>query len=77
MSIAKIVDELPWYKKLEILRTIKGWNQKEVAEKCGVQKKIYWNWENGKFIPVERNRKKIAKVFGVPENEIFAGLYKE
>lgn len=76
MSMAKIVENLPWYKKLEILRTIKEWNQRETAEKCGVDKKIYWNWENGKFIPVERNRKVIAKVFDVSEDDLFAGLYR-
>lgn len=77
MPLAKIVDELPWYKKLEILRAIKGWSQEKAAEEVGVKRKIYWNWENGRFIPVKRNRKRIAKVFEVPEKEIFSGLYKE
>lgn len=77
MTLTEKVDRLPWYKKIEVLRAIAGLKQVEVAEKCNVDQRIYWNWENGMSIPVERNRKAIAKVFDVSEDDIFTGLYKK
>lgn len=76
-GLTVLVENAPWYKKLEILRALKGWKQKEVAEKCGVDQRIYWNWENGIAILVKRNRKVIAKVFDIPESDIFSDIYKE
>ena len=70
MTISEKVIKLPWYKKIEILRVINDWKQREVAEKCGVDQKIYWNWENGASVPIKRNREIIAKVFNVSESDI-------
>lgn len=60
-----IFNNLPWNIKLQVLRTMKQWKQKEAAEKCGTVRRIYSNWETGKFKPLERNQKIITKVFGV------------
>lgn len=76
MKLAEQVASAPWYKKLEILRILNDCTQKEVAERCGVDQRIYWNWENGIAIPVKRNRKVIAKVFGVSESDIFSDIYR-
>lgn len=76
MLLADKVVQAPWYKKIEVLRALKGWTQVETAEHCGVQEKIYWNWENGVSIPVKRNRKAISKAFDIPEDEIFSDVYR-
>jgi len=73
-KIVSIIKELPWYKKLEILRIAHNWTMEQAAEKCGTSKRIYWNWENGVCIPIRNNRKFIAKAFDVPANEIFHEL---
>ena len=41
----ELIAGLPWYKKIEILRIIKGWTQEEAAEKCFTKQKAYWTWE--------------------------------
>ena len=64
---------LSWNKKLEVLRIMKGWSQREAAEACGTNQKGYWNWENGLRTPNNDSKKNIAKAFGIHVNEIFAG----
>lgn len=76
MSIKQKINDTPWYKKLKVLRIIKGWTQEETAKKCGVDKRIFWNWENGISIPIKKNRERIGKVFNVTEEEIFGDIYK-
>lgn len=71
-NLIKIFSELPWYKKIKILRIVNDWEQDEAAEKCGTSKRIYWNWENGVCMPIKNNRRYIAKAFGVPEEDIFS-----
>ncbi|MFW6409546.1 MAG: helix-turn-helix transcriptional regulator [Halanaerobiales bacterium] len=75
--LEKIIQQQPWYKKIEILRVIKDYKQKELAEKVGVDRRVYWNWENGASIPVKRNKKKLASILGVEEAEIFGDLYNQ
>lgn len=77
MTLSQKISRLPWYMKIRILRTINEWTQEETADKCGVDQRIYWNWENGANIPVQRNRKIIAKVFEISEIEIFKNIYKK
>lgn len=62
---------LPWHKKIEVLRTIKGWSQREAAETCNTNQKGYWGWESGTFYPRKNNQIAIAKAFGVSVEEIF------
>lgn len=71
MALSGILDELKWYKKLEILRITKGWTQEEAATKCGTNQKVYWAWEKGLTFPRNNSRKAIARAFGVPVEDIF------
>ena len=66
-----ILAGLPWNKIIEVLRTIKGWNQEEAAEKCFTVQKAFWSWEKGQVYPRKNSRRAIAQAFGVKESEIF------
>lgn len=66
-----LIKDIPWNKKLEILRVVKGWSQDAAGEKCCTNKKGYWNWESGKNYPRKNSRSAIARAFGVKEEEIF------
>lgn len=69
-----ILAELPWNKKIEVLRTIKGWSQEEAAEKCFTNQKAFWSWEKGQAFPRRVSRRTIAQVFGVKEKDIFGDV---
>ncbi|MBO8183641.1 MAG: helix-turn-helix transcriptional regulator [Archaeoglobus sp.] len=71
MTILFQIQQIPWYKRIEILRTIKGWTQEKAAEMCGTTQKVYWLWENGKSYPRLNSKRAIARAFGVSVNEIF------
>lgn len=77
MNLKTRVSKAPWHKKLEILRILEGLTQKQAAQKCGTDKRIYWNWENGVSKPIKRNREYIAKAFNVSEDELFSDLDKK
>ena len=62
---------VPWYKRMEILRTMYGWTMKEVSKECGTSLRIYWSWENGKSTPIRNNKRVIAQVFNIYEEELF------
>jgi len=64
----KMFQELPWYRKLEVLRAIKGWSQDEAAEKCGTGQKTYWSWEKGIVNPRYNSKRAICMAFGVDES---------
>lgn len=66
-----LIKNLKWNKKIEVLRTIKGWSQTEAAEKCNTGQKSYWSWESGERYPHKNNRIAIARAFNVSEDEIF------
>lgn len=69
--MADLINTLPWYKKLEVLRTIKGWSQGEAAEKCFTGQKAYWAWEKGNIYPRKNSRRAISQAFNIEEKEIF------
>lgn len=69
--MAEMFNNLEWFKKIEVLRTIKGWSQEEAAEKCFTGQRIYWAWENGQAYPRRNSRRAIIHAFGVEESEIF------
>lgn len=69
--MSELFQNLTWNKKLEVIRTIKGWTQNEAAEKCNTNQKSYWAWETGERYPHKNNRIAVAKAFGVSEEEIF------
>lgn len=64
--------KLPWYKKIQVLRVIKEWNQIEAANKCLTHQKVYWLWEKGKNYPRLASRKAIADAYGVKIEDIFS-----
>ena len=67
----ELIKELTWNKKMEVLRTIKGWSQTEAAEKCYTTQRNYWAWESGNVYPRKSSRVIISQAFGVDESEIF------
>lgn len=69
--MSDILINLSWNKKIEVLRTIKGWSQEEAAEKCFTVQKAFWSWEKGQVYPRKNSRRAIANAFGVKEKEIF------
>jgi DNA-binding XRE family transcriptional regulator len=70
--IKELVNSSVWHGKLKLLRTSKGWNQKEAAEKCFTHQKSYWSWESGKVYPRLVNRKALAKAHGLKVEQIFS-----
>lgn len=71
MIIKKVISNLSWNKKIEILRVANSWTQEEAAEKCNTNQKMYWNWENGKNYPRKKSQMLIAKAYNVKVEEIF------
>lgn len=69
--MGEMLDNLPWFKKIEILRTAKGWSQEKAANECCTSAKTYWNWETGINYPRKLSRMSIARAFNVKETEIF------
>ena len=50
---------------LEKLRRLKGWTQEEAANKAGVARSTYANWENGKREPDFETSEKLTQLFEV------------
>jgi transcriptional regulator with XRE-family HTH domain len=65
------INETPWFIKLVVLRVVNGWSIKEAAERICVHSRIYQNWECGRFKPHPSNQVRLAKLYGVPQEEIF------
>ena len=40
--MVELFNNLSWNKKIEVLRTIKGWSQEKAAEKCYTGQRTYW-----------------------------------
>lgn len=57
---------------LKALRANEGLTQAQAAEKVGVSKDTWFNWENFKTFPDAKHIKSIEEAFNVPyENIIF------
>jgi len=69
--MSELFKNLPWNKKMEVLRTMKGWNQVKAAEECFTGQKAYWGWEKGLVFPRKNSRRAISQAFGISESEIF------
>lgn len=67
-----IFQEAPWSERLRILRTNKKFTQQQMADKCIITHKMYWNWEKGKHYPRKHFRISLAKIFEVEEDYIFS-----
>lgn len=68
----EIFGELPWHRKIAMLRAAKGWSQREAGKKCLTNGKNYWTWEKGKSYPRLASRKAIADAFGLKIEDIFS-----
>ena len=67
----EVINNLPWNKKIEILRVLTGWSQSEAANECYTGQKAFWSWESGRVYPRKNSRRAIASAFGVKEEDIF------
>ena len=68
----QVVSNQQWYKKIEILRVVYGLNQKEAAEKCLTDQKVYWLWEKVINYPRRCSRKAIADAYDMKIEDIFS-----
>ena len=57
--------------RLKELRLQHGFSQEEIAEKIGVKRNTYSDWENGKCKPNYEKLEKIADFFGVSLDWLF------
>ena len=57
-------------KRLKAARVMKELTQEEAAEKLGVSRRTYINWENKVFNMKHKDEMAIVKVLGIPNNEI-------
>lgn len=57
--------------RLKELRLQHGFNQEELAEKIGIKRNSYSDWENGKCKPNYEKLEKIADFFGVSLDWLF------
>jgi transcriptional regulator, cro/CI family len=57
--------------RLKELRLQHGFSQEELAEKIGIKRNSYSDWENGKCKPNYEKLKKIADFFGVSLDWLF------
>lgn len=71
MNIVDVFYKCPPNKKMQVLRVVRGWSQKEAAEQCCTNAKGYWLWENGKSKPRKNSRVAIARAFNVSVEDIF------
>jgi putative transcriptional regulator len=57
--------------KLKIYRAIHNWTQEELARRVNVTRKTINTVEKGKYVPSTRLALKLARVFGVPVEDLF------
>ncbi|MGT2906340.1 XRE family transcriptional regulator [Streptococcus dentiloxodontae] len=53
--------------RLKDIREEKGYSQAEVAKRLGISRSSYFNWENGKTKPNQKNLSVLSEIFGVTE----------
>jgi len=70
-KLSDVVTELPWNKKLVILRIAKGLSSEEMAREYGINRKNYWEWEKGKVTPSNPSKKLICKIHNIDEEELW------
>lgn len=58
--------------RLKVLRAERDWTQEELANRVGVTRKTINTVERAVFVPSTVLSLKLARVFGVPVEEIFA-----
>lgn len=68
----EIYKNLPWYKRMEVIRVARGFTQVDMAEKCFTNQRTYWGWETGERYPRAIYRQSIAKALEIDQDEIFS-----
>jgi putative transcriptional regulator len=56
---------------IKVQRAVKDWTQEELARRIGVTRKTVNTIENGIYVPSTVLALRMARVFGVPVEEIF------
>ncbi len=64
------------HERIRFLRKQNDFTIKEAADKSITTEKSWSDWEHGKAVPRDKNKKIIASVLGVKENTIFGKLEK-
>jgi len=64
------------HERIRFLRKQNNFTIKQAAEKSITTEKCWSDWEHGKAVPRDKNKKIIASVLGVKENTIFGKLEK-
>lgn len=57
--------------KIKQMRLNRGWTQRELSEKSGIDQEVISMYENNKRNPLPKNLAKLAKAFGVSVGELF------
>jgi len=57
--------------KLSILRSQTKYSQQDIAEKLGIDRNTYANWESEKTEPCASQISKLAEVYDVTVSELF------
>lgn len=57
-------------KTIRAWRTERGWTQRELADRIGVTYQAVWYWEHGERVPGGTKMRELARVLGVPMDEI-------
>lgn len=56
---------------LKVHRAMRDWTQEELARRVNVTRKTMNTVEKGKYVPSTRLALKLARVFGVPVEDLF------
>lgn len=56
---------------IAFLRTLWGWTQGELAQRCGTHESQVSDWETGKVMPRPSSVRKVAKAMGVPQSTLY------
>jgi transcriptional regulator with XRE-family HTH domain len=58
-------------RRIRLLRTNKGWSQRDLARECGVGLNQILAWEKGRYVAALRRRPLVAKALGVQPDILF------
>ncbi len=64
-------------KTIRQLREERGWSQRELAKRQGVDRSVVSTWERGVYRPRPRTWQRLADVVGVRVGEIAVGAGEE
>lgn len=68
------IEEKEASKRIKSLRALKGFTQKEMADKLGISRKIYNRYENSPYgVPIEK-LEPVAKILDCKVGDFFVAL---